>query len=287
MFQENLFPHNPAGNFGNFQALLFPIFGIVVITEIISIIQQSVDEVDFFIKYISQNIAKYDLHELTNGNMGDIPNIIGSHPLAVEYGNALNADDNGNYSSILPAIGIELIDDNDNGQQLMGSGNKVFEITQDYIDQAGAISLKDRFDSGIVLSDSNLSKLQTAKTNKGSSELWGTASKYLMNQNVNISCWSDNWQITRVLYVVLRSILHSIKHALSENGAKNASLSGQGAIYNYEFNQTLYGSEFNLRFINWHQDTNVDPSIGTTLQVESSRFGEEGKSKPTFKGIGE
>lgn len=255
--------------------------------NVIPIIQQSVDEVDFFIKYLTENIANYDLHELTNENMGDIPNIIGAHPLAIEYGNALNADEEGNYTSILPAIGVELIDDVDNSIQYLGSGHKMYEITQDLIDKIEGVDLEDRFNDGIVLSDSNLSKIQTEKDNKGGDKLWGKSLTYLMNQNVNISCWSDNWQITRILYVVIRSLLHSVKHELSKNGTMEGTLSGQGAIYNYDFNQTLYGCEFSLRFINNHRDTYVDSSVGTIKKIDESRFGEEDKSKPTFKGIGE
>ena len=241
------------------------------------VIQQSIDEVDFFINYIKQNIRKYGLHELTNGNMGDIPNIIGAHPLAMEYGNFIGQDKDGNYTSILPAVGVELIDDNDHNQQYMGSGYKTYEITQDWIDAVTAVALKDRFEDGIVLTDTNLAQIQTDKTAKASEKLWAKSSTYLMNQNVNISCWSDNWQVTRILYIVLRSLLNKLKHVLSENGAKNAILSGQGAIYNYEFNQTLFGAEFNLRFINFHRDVDVDPSLTTTKSVEESRFGETDK----------
>lgn len=283
MFQENLFPNNSSGNFGNFQELLFPKFGTSGGVTI-PIIQQNVDEVEFIINYISQNIAQYDLKELTNGNMGDIPNIIGAHPLAMEYGNLLSADEEGNYTSILPAIGVELIDDNDNSTQYLGSGYKVYEIDQNWIDEINSINLKNRFKEGIVLSDSNLTLIQNAKTAKGSEKLWTKSSKYQMNQNVNVSCWSDNWQVTRILYVVVRSLLHEIKHELSKNGVKNASLSGQGAIYNYEFNQTLFGSEFNLKFINSHRDSKIDSSILTTAKVDESILGEDGKSKPTFKG---
>jgi hypothetical protein len=252
----------------------------------IPIIEQSVDEVNFIINYLQTNIAKYDLNALTNNNMGDTPSIVGAHPLALEYGNFISSDDD-NYTSILPAIGVELIDDNDNNQKFMGSGHKVYEITQEYIDSVNALTVNNRFENGIVLSDSNLTTVQTEKTNKGSEKLWGISENFLMNQNINISCWSDHWQITRILYVVLRGLLHSLKRELSKNSARNATLTGQGAIYNYEFNQTLFGAEFNLRFINNHNNIEVDSSIGTIKQVDASRFGEEGKSKTKFKGIGE
>jgi hypothetical protein len=251
------------------------------------VIQQCIDEVVFFINYLRTNIEKYDLHELTNGGTGDIPNIIGAHPLAVEYGNYLNPDGDGNYTSILPAIGVELIDDNDNNQQYLGSGYKTFEITQEWIDEADGIALKDRFDQGLVLSNANLDQIKADKVSKGSEKLYATSNEYLLAQNVNISCWSDHWQITRILYVVLRGLLEKLKHELSKNGVRNTSLSGQGALYNYEFDQTLFGAEFNLRFTNGHRDTEVDPSIGTIKKVDMSKLGEEGKSKVKFKGIGE
>lgn len=251
----------------------------------IPIIEQNIDEVYFFINYLTNNISKFNLNELTNGAVGDLPNIIGAHPLAIEYGNMLSSEDE-NYTSILPCIGVEMLDDND-GQSYLGSGPKTFEMSQSYIDNMSAIQLKDRFNNGIVLSDTNLDSIQAAKTAKGSEKLWVESFKYMMDQNINISIWSDNWDITRIVYVVLRDLMHRLKHELSKNGVKNAQLSGQGALYNYDFNTTLFGSELNLRFINNHRTVDVDSSIVTISKVNESKEGVTGVSKPEFKGIGE
>jgi len=252
----------------------------------IPIIVESVNEIDFIIDYIQTKISLYDLNELTGGNMGDTPNIVSAHPLAMEYGNYINSGD-GNYTSILPAIGIELINDDDYSQQFMGSGNRPFEITQDYIDEINGITLGDRFKNGIILSNTNLTGIQTQKTNKGSEKLWSTKTTYMMNQNVNISCWSNHPQITRILYLALRGILHELKHELFKNKAQNASLGGQCGIYNYEFSETLFGGEFNLRFINNHTNIEVNSDTETINKIDVSKLGVTDKSKSEFKGVSE
>jgi len=110
---------------------------------------------------------------------------------------------------------------------------------------------------------------------------------YLKDQEVNVSVWCESWQISNILHVVVASLLNQIKHELTKNGVKNASLSGQGGIYNYEFNQTLFGSEFNLKFTNSHKDIDVDSSVNTINTIKESREGITGTSKPEFIGKGE
>ena len=249
--------------------------------KIIPIVNQSVNEIEYTIDYLIKNISFYRISELTNSNAPDLPNIFPCHPLALEYGNMLNADEKGNYTSILPAIGVELTDDPDSGQQFLGSGYKIKEVTSDYLKEIQNIPLKDRFTKGLTLSDDNLSALQKMKDLKGDNKLYGKSQNYLMNPTINISIWSDNFKITRIVYIVLRSLLQKLKHQLSTEGAKNPTLSGQGAIYNYEFNQTLFGAEFTLRFVNAHEDVDVDSS---TLTVNSVNESLEGTSinKPIF-----
>jgi len=240
----------------------------------IPIIQIAVNEVDFIIKYIEDNIAQYKLSELTNKNMGDIPSIVGAHPLALEYGNMLSADEEGNYTSILPAIGVELADDGDNSPQYLGSAYRVEEVTQDFIDSIKTVEMRDRFSEGIIISDSNLNLIQSAKTIKGDNKLYIKSKTYLSNQSVVVSLWSDNWKVTRILYIVMKGILNELKHSISKEGAKNVVLSSQTAIYNYEFHKTLFGSEFNLRFVNTQKDSEIDDSIIEVSKVDESIVGE-------------
>jgi len=252
----------------------------------IPIVKFAVEEINYFIKYMVDHIAEYGLSELTNNYMGDIPSIQNCHPLALEYGNMLNADEQGNYTSILPAIGVELTSDDEAGQQFLGSGNRNEEITQDFINNESAIDIKNRFSQGSILSKTNLTNLQAMKTAKGTDKLWSKKMSYLEDVQLAISIWSDHWEITRILYVVVRDLLKRIKHDISKDGVKNLKIKGTGAIYNFEFNTTLYGGEFTITFINTHHQIIVDDSLDTIKSVEESIKSPYPESKPIFKSIG-
>ena len=251
------------------------------------ITQSSIDEQAFFVKYITDNIGKYNLNGLTNNYMGDIPSIQTAHPLSIEYGNLLNADEKGNYTSILPAIGVELLDDNEGDRQLLGMGGlKTVEITQAQIDHLVGIPLKERYKAGYLVSDKSLADIQamlTAKVADGE-KLYGTHDFFFQQQVVAISIWSDQPTVTRLLYMTVRSMLKKAKLLLSKEGVKNVRIDGQQAIYNYEFGTTLFGGEFTISMLNNCSDTEVDDSITTIVRtVEEAMINNpDEKSRPTF-----
>jgi hypothetical protein len=249
----------------------------------IPIIQTDVEEMNYFLNYLTEHIPEYKLSELTNSYMGDIPNIIMCHPLAVEYGNMLNIDEKGNYTSVLPAIGVELTNDNESSQQFLGSAQMSKEVSEVTIDDINNIEVKDRFSNGIILSDSNLNSIKTMKTQKGVEKLWSKKSTYLQDVQMAISIWSDNFVITRILYIVVGDLLKRAKHDVSTLGIKNLKISGQGAIYNWEFHMTLYGAEYTLSFLNKRYTQLIDDSLVTIKTVEESILSNSANSKPTFK----
>ena len=90
--------------------------------------QFNIEEVQYFLDFIKNNIAQYRLSEFTNGVMGDVPSINAAHPLAMEFGALLSSSDPDNYSSILPAIGVELLHDKPFEKDTLGRGYKVEEV---------------------------------------------------------------------------------------------------------------------------------------------------------------
>jgi hypothetical protein len=254
----------------------------------IPIVSFNVEEIAYFISFFETHISEYGLHELTNGNCGDIPSIVASHPLSMEYGNILSSQANGesNYTSILPAIGVELLNDSESPQQFMGSANQNIEITQDYISAINNIELKNRFKSGYALTKTNLTNLQTAKTQKGNEKLWGKKNSYLQDTQIGISIWDTNPQITRILYIIVRDLLKRIKHEISLLGIKNTKIDGIGSLYNFEFDKTWFGAEFTINFKNQHHQIIVDDSVVTIKSVEESVFSSSSDSRVTPVGIG-
>jgi hypothetical protein len=254
----------------------------------IPIVTMGINEVSFIMDYLASRFPEYRLNELTNNVIGDIPSIVGCHPLAMEYGNWKNASAEGQYTSILPAIGVELLNDNEDSKQLMGSGTHNLELTGDYITSIASTSLKNRFNEGVLISPTNITEIQTAKSTKGTEVLWGTKDTYLQQQQIAVTIWSENYQINRILYLITRSLLKRLKHDISKIGFKNMQITGQGALYNYEFNQTLFGSEFTISGINGCFDLYIDDALSTIKHVEETTpVNTNILSKPNFVKIGD
>jgi len=245
--------------------------------------QYSVNEVDYFLKFLTDNLPKYKLSELTFGMCADLPSISGAHPLSVEYGNAMNVGENGEFTSILPAIGVELMDDVEPAQQLLGAGQRSFEVTDDYLSSIESLTLRSRFRNGVLMADSVLKGLQAAKLDKGGEALWGKMDKFLQQQTVAISIWSNHIDVTRNVYLVLRNILKEAKRDLSSQGVKNVNVTGQVALYNFDFGYTLFGAEFNISLLNVHDNISVDSDIGTIKHVDESAIPVDGTDQNKFK----
>lgn len=236
---------------------------------IIEFSQFAIDERQFFIDFLTDNIPAYKISKLTNGNCGDLPSINAAHPLALEYGALISSSDADNYTSLLPAIGVELLDDGEDAKQYMGMGGmRPFEITQAWITSALAVPIKERFKNGLLISDESLAAIQAMKTDIGPTEaLYGIRQDFFQSQEIAISLWSDHPDKTRVIFMVLRSILKKAKIEASKLGVKNLNTQGQQAIYNYEFGKTLYGAEFNITFLNTVTLISVDSDIITMKSV--------------------
>ena len=187
----------------------------------IYIAQYSIDEIQFFLDFISSNISDYKLDELTNGHCGDVPTINKAHPLAIEYGASKSSDED-NFTSTLPAIGIEGINDVPAAQQVLGKGRETIEITQAMHDDWAAIAMKNRYKTGLILSDTNLTVIQAAITSAATAgdKLYGEIDQYFQQQSVNISMWSNHIDTTRILYLTIRAILMRAHKAAAVSNLK-------------------------------------------------------------------
>lgn len=247
------------------------------------IAQLSVDEVQYFIDFFTNNIQQYRLSEITNDNCPDLPSINGAHPLAMEYGALLSSSDPENYTSFLPAIGVELIDGGEADRKTMGRGYKVEEATSSWINSIKSLSPKDRFKSGIFAADTTINNIDTMKTAKGSEKLYARSNKYMQNNFINVSVWSFDIDLTRAVFLVTRALLHRTKLDISGQGGKNLSVNEQGALYDFTFGETAFGAEFQVRFINVHKNIEVDDSLDTLKSVE--HHFESGKAGPKLTSI--
>jgi len=235
----------------------------------IYIMKSAIDEVEYTMNYLDTNLDEYDLNELTNGRCPEKPGIHEVHPLSMMFGEMVNGE--GDYTSLLPSIGVELVPDSEFGTQKLGRGEAVFTISQDLIDELVAIPLRDRIRTGWPVSDTKLTAIQDALTDavdNRDGKLYAKKIVDIHDQTLTVSIWADDISVKRLLYKTVRVILKRMRQQVSALGVKNMKVNGTDGFFNYEFDQTLFGAEFS---VNWLQDVvsiEIDPNVRTLGDVE-------------------
>lgn len=239
---------------------------------IIPIVRNAVDEVDFIIDFFKANFAGYDPRGLTNNNGPTTPSISDVHPLANEYGGAVSGEPT-DFSSYLPAIGVELLEDREDEKQFLGIANKRdVEVDQTFIDAVRAVPIEQRLREGNLISDGQLDKLETELVASGNPSLFGQQDKHIDAITVLVSIWSDNLSIARVYYKIVKSLIKRLKREFSSRGAKNMHSNAQNSMYNYDFDSTLYGAEITVTFVQAFVNIQIDTSVGP---IDGSKVEEE------------
>ena len=229
----------------------------------------AISETEYTMKYIKDNIAAYKLNEITNGRCPDAPGIHEAYPLTLEYGASLDSDGD-NYTTLLPAIGVELIPDNEGTPQTLGRKQSVFEINQAFIDELTAIPIRDRILTGNPVADSTLQEIQDAldAAIAADDKLYANKTVDLHNQSLTVSIWTDDITVKNLLYKTVRAILKRMRFVVSALGVKNMAVNGTDGFYNFDFDKTLYGAEFNVTWIQNVTNITIDPNVKTLKDLE-------------------
>lgn len=248
--------------------------------SIILLPKSSIDETQYVIDYLTQEIPKYKFGELTNNRYGDIPNIYDSHPIALEYGNLMDSltGEGESFTSILPAIGVEMIPDNLFSKQPLGrmkpSG---VEVDQEFIDELKALPMKERINTGWKIPDSTIDELQNALDDKTKLnpplKLLGTRALDIHTQSVTVSIWSPTSQTKKLIYNIVRSVLKRMRFELAKQSVKDVKMETNFSMYNYDFDRTLFGSEIKVSWLHAIQDIEVNTDLLTIKDVEDYLVG--------------
>jgi len=231
----------------------------------------AIDETKYVMDYLEDKIPEYNFSELTNGRYGDKPGIYEAHPIALEYGNLIeNVDGSESYSSIFPAIGVELVPDNESQKQNLGRQASGFEVDQDYIDSLSTVDLRYRLDSNLKISDKTISGIQDAYDSKidEGKKMFAVQTLDMHDQSLTISIWADDITVRKLMYNIVRSIFKRMRFDLSKLGVKNFEMSTNFALYNYDFARTLFGSEIKINWIQPVINTIIDTELNEIKDVE-------------------
>jgi hypothetical protein len=224
---------------------------------------KNIGEVDFLINYFEANIGNFDLPGLSNNFIDSVPSIGEAHPLSLLFESEINSEGEA-YTGMLPAIGVELINDSEHDRQNMGETEAISIVDQSFIDEAD-VPIKERLEKGIIISDKNI---QNIKDIIATQKLYALKNMKLFDQELNISIWSTHISVTKVLYDCFMSMTQMAKKQFKKSGAKQIVLNGSGSLYNYDFSQTLYGREIKMRFVQHVRDYVADDSVSQIGQID-------------------
>lgn len=230
----------------------------------------AIDETEFIMDYLATKLPDYKLNELTNGHIPTNVAIHEAHPLSIEFGNIL-ASGEGDYTSLLPAIGVELIPDTESQQQVLGRGSlHGFKVTQAWIDALTAIPIRDRIKTGTPITDSQLTQIQTDldAAIADDQDLWGKKIRDLHQQQITVSIWASDITAKKLLYKAVRACLKRMRFVVSALGVKAMTVSGTDGFYNYDFSDTLFGAELSIGWIQPVIEITIDSTVKTIEDIE-------------------
>jgi hypothetical protein len=202
----------------------------------------------------------------------------------MEAGASLGADGDGNYTSPLPAIGVEALDDVEGSgrNRFLGGGAGECEITQDMVTAWTALTEEQRMADGIIVTATVLTALQAMLTASGGEPIHAGLQKHLFETTINVSLWAHEWEVARTVYNILKGLL---LRAEFERFVAHGRVSGQMGLYNFEFGRILFGAEFTMTGTKMIQLLKVDDSVAKVTAIEEV-WPENRKMDPIHPGLG-
>lgn len=214
-----------------------------------------VDTINFFIAKIRESIDARGLTGLTNGQVDLIP-VLKEHPL-IQYmeskinPNVRNGDDL--RAGMVPGIGVTP-GNCDPEMETMGESTEFIVIDDAYISMLkGLLSLSDKeIQQQGVLTKDQINTIIGAYKRLGKGVMRGQLNKWAWNEEVNISCWAESPDYDTIMSRIIDSVLAGLRVGfLGDNSPiRKMKYKPVRGLTNFNFGRVLYGSEFNLTFLN-------------------------------------
>jgi len=210
--------------------------------------------VEYFITQLETEIAYRDIAGLTNDRI-EILGITKEHPLAklmaAQLSDVRNAD--AMMSSIIPAISVtpgNMTDD----AFTVGKSLQPETIDDDFIDIMKAFLDKtDRqIQNDVLISKKQIETITGEYKRIAAGGMKAQVNEWYKNEEINISVWSDSADLDILLGNLMDSMLTFIQIGFigDDSRIRNLQVRINKGLTNFNFGRTLYGSEYNLTFLN-------------------------------------
>jgi len=223
--------------------------------DTISFICQMANVKDFVMKFLTDSFPQYQLHNLTNGNTPETPNITSVHPLVMEYMQIEASGDN-EHDSILPAMSVEETNKEDD-LKTIGLVEDYWEVTTEFLDSlkySDITTLKGRMEArirdGFLINDNMIEQIEEFK-NSLEQKVYAKRIQRGFHQNVVVVIWASSIDVRDIVTLISEAILSDARKTLQGDfRVKDLTMSVQSGLYSTEFGRIFYGAEISLRFIN-------------------------------------
>lgn len=234
----------------------------------------AIDEVIFTQKFLSNNLKFMHLKDLSNGQIENVPPVIGAHPLAVI------GDDKNNLAK-LPMIGVEQTTGVPEEIQLGLHQSKKYAMTQEWLDKLGRIPTDER-----MFPQSLLDNIQRIYSDRKVNDvpLYLHANSVIEETGVQISAWTADYEQTRILKKVMKSLMIEFYRGIKAYGVHPLKYTLEPSLYSWTAGELLFGAEITLPFMMRNMNYIIDVDLQEIKGVDVGIFGsEDGKSLLFFR----
>lgn len=216
------------------------------------------NSLNYFCDQIEIALNARDLSGLFNGKIEKIV-VSKEHPLITYIASTLiNKKTNETQDGgLLPAIGVTP-GTNHAAMETLAKSPDMQLVDDAYIDKLKAIrkaTFKERKNDGLI-TDDQIDNILLAYRKKNTLKMFYKKNSWGWDEEVNVSCWSDNIDRDRILAMVVDSTLARLSVEES-SPVRNMKYGMTNGLTNFNYGRILFGTEFNLTFFNKYSISSI------------------------------
>ena len=217
-----------------------------------------IQSVEFFLTNLTSELAYRDIQGLSNGTI-DLIVPTKQHPLATLMASQLSEsrDSNPLETGLLPAISVTPGNMSIEGFT-MGQSFKSEVVDDDFIDVLKAFLAKTnkQIQEDVLITPSQIEEIISTYNRYAAGKVRVQSNEWHKKEEINLSVWSDSPDIDILLGHLVDSMLATIQVGFAGDNSpiRNFSYSINKGLTNFNFGRVLFGSEFNLTFLNSYRN---------------------------------
>jgi hypothetical protein len=216
------------------------------------------NSLNYFCDKIEMALNDRDLPGLFNNKIEKIV-VSKEHPLITYIASTLLSSKTNETQDggLLPAIGVT--PGSNHASMETFAKNPVMQLVDDQyiakLKEIRALDFKERKKDGLI-TDDQIDNILLAYRKKGTTKMFYQRNSWGWDEEVNVSCWSDNIDRDRILAMIVDSTLARLTIE-QDSPVRNMKYSMVNGLTNFNYGRILFGTEFNLTFFNRYSISSI------------------------------